>query len=348
MLEKPKVHILFSFHKGPWGGGNQFLKGLRDYFISKGIYAHEPQSADIILFNSHHLVEVVCRVLRKYPDKIMVHRVDGPLAMVRGTDSVVDRGIFKLNDFIAEGTVFQSKWSQRECIRMGMKEPNCSTIITNAPKHDVFFRKRDNKTIGGKIKLIANSWSANPRKGFDIYFFLDKHLDFHRYKMTFVGNSPKRYNNIRQLQAMKSEQLADEIRKNDIFITASINDPCSNSLIEALHCGLPAVVRDSGGHPEILGKGGTTFTGVDDVCKAIDIVAAKYSDFAMNIAVPSIEETGERYYLFMKQIFRNTFGGKVVKKKLTLMRCLSLYLSLKGARFRSLVDQIRIKKFGHI
>ena len=49
-----KIHILFKFIEGPYGGGNQFLKALRDYFNEIGIYSEKPEEADIILFNSHH------------------------------------------------------------------------------------------------------------------------------------------------------------------------------------------------------------------------------------------------------------------------------------------------------
>ena len=44
-----KIHILHEFIEGAWGGGNQFLKGLRDYFIDKDVYTPHPQLADVIL-----------------------------------------------------------------------------------------------------------------------------------------------------------------------------------------------------------------------------------------------------------------------------------------------------------
>ena len=35
----PKIHILYKFKSGPWGGGNQFLKALRTALTQKGVYA---------------------------------------------------------------------------------------------------------------------------------------------------------------------------------------------------------------------------------------------------------------------------------------------------------------------
>ena len=38
-----KLHFLFDFKEGPWGGGNQFLKALRNYFREKGIYSENAE-----------------------------------------------------------------------------------------------------------------------------------------------------------------------------------------------------------------------------------------------------------------------------------------------------------------
>ena len=75
-----KVPIFYRFTEGPWGGGNQFLKALREYFINRGCYVESPKEADVILFNSHHKLKSVLRLKRKYPQKIFVHRVDGPIS----------------------------------------------------------------------------------------------------------------------------------------------------------------------------------------------------------------------------------------------------------------------------
>ena len=50
----------------------------------------------------------------------------------------------------------------------------------------------------------------------------------------------------------------------------SQDDPCSNSLIEALHCGLPAIVLNSGGHPEIIGNAGVKFKNRKEIIEAIE------------------------------------------------------------------------------
>jgi len=42
-----KIHILYNFQKGPWGGGNQFLKALKKEFNQRGIHEEKPEKAGL-------------------------------------------------------------------------------------------------------------------------------------------------------------------------------------------------------------------------------------------------------------------------------------------------------------
>ncbi|MCK4818595.1 glycosyltransferase family 1 protein, partial [bacterium] len=225
-----KINILYKFVGGPWGGGNQFLKSLKKYFTNKGCYVENPQDADVILFNSHHELLPILKLKRKYPEKIFIHRVDGPVFYIRGSDLEIDRIIFDINKYIADGTIFQSEWSRNKNYELGMRKNNFETIIMNAPDPDLFYPQKNKKLPRGneKIKLIATSWAPNIKKGFDIYEFLDDNLDFGRYEMTFVGRSPIKFKQIQHVPPQPSGELAEVLRQQDIFITASRNDPCSN------------------------------------------------------------------------------------------------------------------------
>ena len=77
--------------------------------------------------------------------------------------------------------------------------------------------------------------------------------------MSFAGNADKSFNRIRMLGKLDSTELAEQLREHDIFIFASEREACSNSLLEALHCGLPVVCRDSSSNPEVVKKGGIFF-----------------------------------------------------------------------------------------
>jgi len=256
-----KVQILYDFMVGPWGGGNQFLKALREYFIRSGIYTEKPFEADTLLINSHHCIPEAITLKRKFPGKRIVHRIDGPITIVRGQDNGLERVIHLFNLIAADASVFQSEWSRFENYKAGYIENHFETTIMNAPDQEYFNRKnRIPFSKNRKIRIISTSWSGNWRKGFEVYHWLDNHLDFNRYEMTFIGNSPIRFKNICHISPLGKIELSTELKKNDIYLIASKKDPCSNALIEAMHCGLPAIALADGGHPEIVGNGGVLFS----------------------------------------------------------------------------------------
>jgi glycosyltransferase involved in cell wall biosynthesis len=313
-----KINILYEFQEGPWGGGNQFLKALREYLRKAGVYAENPDTARVVLFNSHQCLDKILGLRRKHADKIFLHRVDGPVSFVRGRDRGVDKAIIRHNNLCTDGTIFQSQWSQEKNYELGMKPQPYETIITNAADPSIFYPKGEDTPSGRKIRLIATSWSENMRRGFDIYQYLDDYLDFDKYEMTFVGNSPIEFKNIKSLKPAPSHELAAILREHDIYITASRNDPCSNSLIEALSCGLPAVARHDGGHPEVVGQAGAFFKGKGNVIEAIDKVAQNYSEYRARIDRPSLDEIGGRYYQFAGAVYSDYRSGKYVPKQVGL------------------------------
>ena len=312
-----KFHILVKLIEKPWGGGNQFLKSLRLFFRENDFYSESPDLADCILFNSYPFGEELKTVRKLYkirkqnPNAIFLHRVDGPISRVRGipNDQCLDQVIVNLNDHFADGTVFQSNWSRERCFEFGFNQANPIETIHNAPDTTIFFPTKSSLS-SQKIKIIATSWSNNWRKGFDVYQYLDQNLDFNRFEFTFVGNSPIEFKNIRHLAPLNSIELGQELRKHHAFITASIDDPCSNSLIEAIHCGLVPLVRDSGGHPQIVGKNGLLFDGTRDILEKIEGISQKISKSFFSHELPSIRQVGEMYLEFASKVFLERKNSK--------------------------------------
>lgn len=303
-----KIHIFYNFQDGPWGGGNQFLKALRDQFRYKNIYADSLQDADVILINSHHFGGVgylsdLLNILQDDPRKTIIHRIDGPVGQIRGDDQETDAVIFNFNLIFATGSIIQSKWCRENCLRFGLDLTNkVHEIIYNAPDPRAFYPSTNRVNAkSAKTRLIATSWSSNMRKGFEVYQWMDQNLDWSRYDMTFVGQSPLAFKNITHLDPMDSNALGQCLREHDIFVTASQNDPCSNSLIEALHTGLPALVLNDGGHPELVGDGGLTFDSVDDIPAKLSMLSSHLAAYRQKIDMSPIDAIADHYLEFMRQ-----------------------------------------------
>ncbi len=309
-----KIHILYKINQGPYGGGNQFLKALRDYFINKNVYTENAEYADAILFNSHHNFKELIKFKKGYPEKVFIHRIDGPVTLIRKNDKHTDKLIYQINNIIADASIFQSHWSQRKNYELGIKKKKFETVITNAPNPEIFNQSGKlpfNKNR--KTKLIATSWSHNLIKGFETYKWLDENLDFSKFEMTFCGNSPFKFKNIKHIKALPSKELAKVLKIHDIYITASQKDPCSNSLIEALNCGLPAVALNDGGHPEIIKNAGLIFTKKEEIPEFLDKIKTDYDQFQNEIKLPSISETGNMYFEFIKKVAENVKPEKLSK-----------------------------------
>ena len=313
-----KVNILFEITDKPFGGGNQFLKALKKEFKNFGVYDDDIEKADVILFNSFpfdHLeyFEIIKNFKRK--KKLVFHRLDGPISIVRGFDREVDNVIFKANEIFADGTIFQSRWIKEESEKMGLAlNPNYA-IILNAPDSQIFKKTKKHILPNEKVRLIAVSWSSNMRKGFDVYEWLDANLDFSKYEMSFVGNSPIEFKNIIQKDAMTSFELADELTKHHIIIYASKFEPCSNALTEALHCGLPAIAYNNGGNPDIVGKGGELFSENIEIFDKLELLVSDYEKYVDNINLPSISQVAQKYYDFMFDVYNNSVYGFYKIKK---------------------------------
>jgi hypothetical protein len=137
------------------------------------------------------------------------------------------------NKYIADGTVFQTNWSMKNNFKMGIPKNVNESTIQNSSNNKIFYPKSKTKlNLDNKVKLIAVSWSSNINKGFAIYSWLDKNLDFEKYEMTFVGNSPVSFNNICHKESMNHDKLSTELRKNDIFINENLPKIIQNFVIK--------------------------------------------------------------------------------------------------------------------
>lgn len=253
-----------------------------------------PDSAEAVLINSFNFTSDLLRRLWDR-DVRMVHRVDGPLQVYRGFDDGTDLEIARLNREFSSASIFQSEFSRSENDRLGfglLPGP----VICNAADRTIFQPRQGGIPSGNKpIRVIAASWSDNPNKGLDVFQWLEKNLDSSRFQFTFVGRAQMEFENLRHIPAVPSDELATLLRENDIFLTASLNDPCSNSVIEALTVGLPCVYRRSGGHPELVGKAGAGFDSPEEIPDLLNEVGRNWAKYAGEIRVPEITSVAKEY-----------------------------------------------------
>jgi len=299
-----RVCLWHKFYPPPYGGGNQFMLALRKSLMRKGVRVAENRVGSGIgayLLNSIQFDLMVFRRFRKSRKLNVVHRVDGPISLIRGCDRDKDDLCFRLNQELAGSTVVQSAWCLRRIIELGYRPVN-PVIIHNAVDGDIFHRVgRVEFDPARKTRLVSSSWSDNPRKGGPTYKWIDRHLDWDRFEYTFVGRASESFDHIREIPPVPQEELARILRQHDVYITASRNDPCSNAVLEALACGLPVLYLDDGGHPELVGQGGLPFTNEEEILSQLDALLENYSTFQNLIVVPDLDEVAGKYLELLKE-----------------------------------------------
>jgi glycosyltransferase involved in cell wall biosynthesis len=292
--DRSDVAVFHDFHQPPYGGGNQFLLALRGELSRRGLDVEVNRlsgGTPACLYNSFNFDFARLRRFRR-PGVRMVHRVDGPIGAYRGFDDGTDRRIVQINA-LADATVLQSQYSLDRHRELGLELHN-PVVIHNTVDPEIFHPPRE-RTQSTRLRVIATSWSDNPRKGADVLKWLDQHLDHDAYELTFAGRTYERFDRIRVVDPLPSRELADLLRAHDAFLAPSRDDPCSNALLEGLACGLPAVFRRSGGHPELVGEAGLGFDSAEEVPAALGSLRGELDQRRAAIRVPALADVADRY-----------------------------------------------------
>ena len=289
--------LFHEFAPAPSGGGHQFLRALTHELDGRGLAVELNRISGrtpACLFNSFNFD---FRRLRRFAERgaRMVHRVDGPIGAYRGFDDGTDARIAEVNAALASATIFQSEFSLAKHRELGfeLREP---VVIPNAVDPAIFHPPTSRDPLEGRrVRLIASSWSDNPRKGVETLAWLDRNLDPDRFELTFAGRPPAAFEQFRVVGPLESSALAELLRAQDAYIAPSRDDPCSNALLEALACGLPAVYRRSGGHPELVGEGGLPFRADEELGGVLDRLVAELEERRAAISTPSLTSVADSY-----------------------------------------------------
>jgi hypothetical protein len=254
-----KISFGSKIKKTAWGGGNQFLINISNYLKLKNIevvYDLNDHDIDIIVLmdpridsssSTFNHIDIDQYLKFKNKNAIIIHRIN-ECDERKGTN-YVNKNLIDANKF-ADYTIFISSWL-RELLNKN-KEFKDSSVILNGANKKIFSFSNFNKNPERKIKIVTHHWSAHRNKGFEIYEYLDQLLDEKNFsklvEFTFIGNLPKnfKFKNANFFPPKNGKELADKIKENDVYLTASLNEPGGNHQNEGLNCGLPVLYLNSG------------------------------------------------------------------------------------------------------
>lgn len=269
-----KISIGTNIKDGPWGGGNLFAINLKKYLIDKNhsvIHHLLDDDIDVILMTEPRKTSessaFTDKDIKKYikytnPESLVVHRINE--CDERKQTNYVNQLLIKANK-VAHYTVFVSKWLQILYLNQGLGKENSIVIKAGADKKIFNPSNKSSYLANNKIKIVTHHWGGNWNKGFEVYDKLDKLLISEKWKdkieFTYIGNLPKNYKfkNTNYVTPRSGYELAEILKRNDIYVTGSLNEPSGNHHIEAAQCGLPLLYIDSGGIPEYCEGYGVKF-----------------------------------------------------------------------------------------
>jgi len=125
------------------------------------------------------------------------------------------------------------------------------------------FRPAEKKEKHEKIQLVSTGRLIK-RKGYDYLIKAINGLD--QYELTLIGNGPEKETlaelaressvNVNFIGGIGHQEIPKYLQKADIFILPSLNEGMSNSILEAMACGLSIITTDTGGSDELVGDNG--------------------------------------------------------------------------------------------
>jgi glycosyltransferase involved in cell wall biosynthesis len=293
-----RICIWYKITGKAWGGSNSFLRTLANEFVDRGHKVTFSPTAhdDVVLVNSWsrgqgrylpiNQVKYVMVSGSTFPfwgllnfgKKPIVQRVDGIARLYGRQDELADSIQLEIAR-LSSHVVFQSRFSEASFAQNGVL-PAHSSIIHNAVDGRIFYPGGPLMLPGGKLKLIAVSWSTNPKKGFS---WLPRLAEIAGIEVSFVGKWLETVDPgaVRLLGVKSAPAIAELLRASHALVQPSENETCSNVIVEGLACGLPVLYHPSGGNVELANEYGVPLT--ENLPSVVEVLSDRYPEFRSRI-----------------------------------------------------------------
>ena len=294
--QRPIRRIAFNQYllTDSWGGANQFLGQLASYLVERGFevtYELDPLVTHIFILDVRPIVtctftiEEAQKFKKQFPHVKVIHRVNNcdqkyTAEELKLPGVGVDRQVVEMTKWVDQ-SVFISQWLKDYFIQKGFPKNPEAPVITNAADDKAFYPDQNDWSKNQPMKIVTHHWSDNWLKGYKVYQEIDEMIasgELTGFELTIIGRWPKeiQWKASTTLGPMQGIDLANELRKHHLYVTASQYEPGGMHFIEGMQCGLPVVFqKDGGGICEVARRAGIEFD--QDVKGALLQAREKYS-----------------------------------------------------------------------
>jgi glycosyltransferase involved in cell wall biosynthesis len=288
---RARVAINLAPRRGPYGGGNQFVRQLTDHLRATG-YAvtsglDEGTDCALVVDARPELatfgVDDVAQLKRLRPGLVCVHRVNECDAR-KGT-AHMDALLARANG-VADHTVFVSAWLRDYHVERWFDRGRPHSVIVPGADPRVF-HPLGPRPPDGTFRVGTHHWSDHPMKGFAAYAEVDRLIargELAGFELRVIGRWPAgmTWQAARLVGPLSGTRLADELRQCHAYVTASLWEPGAMHVAEAAQCGLPvAYHEDGGGTVEVARHFGVPFSA--DVGAAVRRLRDEYASLRARV-----------------------------------------------------------------
>ncbi len=323
----------------------QFANFLRSYLTQHGvrvintltdpdidIILHVNPFPHLTLDASAYSYKEAAKYKKKHPKTIIIERVN---------ECDERKGTTHMNRLLVQASensdfvVFIASWLRPLLLKSGLSRNKPYRIILNGADEAIFNLKgKASWNSTGKLKIVTHHWSNNLNKGHDIYHALDRLLGNPKFgnlfEFTYIGRTPNlEYTHSKIIPPLSGQELANELKKHHIYLTASKNEPAGMHHIEGAMCGLPLLYLNSGALPEYCENYGIEFTEENFEEKIIEL-RQRYQEFAEKIKTygNTAEKMGREFLNLFNELYERRDHFEYKKDKLNWKKLIPPFVKL--------------------
>lgn len=271
-MQAERIKLFVSIKPARRGGGsNTFANNVGVWARRQGLRLEDTlEESEVAIVIAH--CGATFEGLQKARDRgcFIIHRVDEHLGGLTDESHVRKHEMIRQLNKAAHVTVYQSEFVRRTA--QPFLQAKRHVVILNGADPTVFHPAREpgldigHVTWGTirkkRLDLVCEEIKRRPGESFRL---VGRHaqaedpvLNFHLPNVELCGERNRR-------------QMTAEYRKMKVLFFPSENDPCPNTVIEAILCGVPVCYHESGGTPDIVKDCGVPLERFDELLRSQEV-----------------------------------------------------------------------------
>ena len=222
------------------------------------------KNVDVLYGHFWHNANTLVNYAMKYSKPLFVACGEGDNAIDELLAAISPSDLKCLKESV-NGVISVSSENKKRVLKYGLATADKIEVFPNSVDQTLF-HKKDSSSLRGEMGIKDSDFvicfvgGFIERKGSNRLSEAISQLNDPSIKSFFIGK-PLSYDDctpncpgILYKDTLPHEQLPDYLNASDVFVLPTLNEGCSNAIVEALCCGLPVISSDGPFNDDILDK----------------------------------------------------------------------------------------------